>query len=73
MIEKVKLISKNPLVAASEEVNQAGVMSFVEATENKKKDDDEEKYETAVLERAIVKIGHLLALGFGEAGSKIIG
>ena len=25
-----------------------------------------------MLERAIVKIGHLLALGFGEAGSKII-
>jgi len=30
-------------------------------------------YETQVLERAIVKIGHLLALGFGEAGSGIIG
>lgn len=29
--------------------------------------------ETAVLEKAIVKIGHLLALGFGEAGSSIIG
>jgi len=26
-----------------------------------------------VLERAIVKIGHLLALGFGEAGTNIIG
>jgi hypothetical protein len=25
-----------------------------------------------LLEKAIVKIGHLLALGFGEAGSKII-
>ena len=25
-----------------------------------------------MLEKAIVKIGHLLALGFGEAGSKII-
>ncbi len=24
------------------------------------------------MEQAIVKIGHLLALGFGEAGSKII-
>jgi len=34
---------------------------------------DEQMYETAVLERAIVKIGHLLALGFGEAGSGIIG
>jgi len=25
------------------------------------------------LEKAIVKIGHLLALGFGEAGAGIIG
>lgn len=28
--------------------------------------------ETQVLEQTIVKIGALLALGFGEAGSKII-
>lgn len=28
--------------------------------------------ETEVLEQTIVKIGALLALGFGEAGSKII-
>lgn len=26
-----------------------------------------------MLEQTIMKIGHLLALGFGEAGSKIIG
>lgn len=38
----------------------------------KKKNSDEPQYETAILEKAIVKIGHLLALGFGEAGSKII-
>ena len=30
------------------------------------------QYETVVLEKAIIKIGHLLALGFGEAGSRII-
>jgi len=30
------------------------------------------EYETQILENAIVKIGHLLAIGFGEAGSKII-
>lgn len=28
--------------------------------------------ETAILEQAIQKIGHLLTLGFGEAGSSII-
>jgi hypothetical protein len=29
-------------------------------------------YETVILEQTIIKIGALLALGFGEAGSKII-
>jgi hypothetical protein len=31
-----------------------------------------QQYETEVLENTIVKIGALLALGFGEAGSAII-
>jgi hypothetical protein len=35
--------------------------------------DEKDLYETEVLERAIVKIGYLLALGFGEAGASIIG
>ena len=30
------------------------------------------QYETQILENAIIKIGHLLALGFGEAGAKIL-
>ena len=41
-------------------------------TSKKKKKLGEADYETAILERAIVKIGHLLALSFGEAGSRII-
>lgn len=35
MIEKIKAIAKNPLVAASEEVNEAGVMSFMSQNEEK--------------------------------------
>lgn len=77
MIEKVKLIAENPLAAASDEINQAGIMSFINKSEEKVKSDkemkEESQYETAVLEKAIVKIGHLLALGFGEAGAGIIG
>ena len=77
MIEKVKLIAKNPLAAATDEVHEAGVMSFMSKSDEKNIDEKERKeasqYETAVLERAIVKIGHLLALGFGEAGGGIIG
>lgn len=33
---------------------------------------EEERYETKILEKTIIKIGALLALGFGEAGSNII-
>lgn len=42
-----------------------------QAQKNDKGSNDAE-YETQILEKAIVKIGHLLAIGFGEAGSKII-
>ena len=99
MIEKVKIIAANPMSAATEEVNQAGVFSVADSDQkrqtmkklkkSRKKNDDgqfiefdeedednvDEKdlYETDVLERAIVKIGYLLALGFGEAGASIIG
>ena len=76
MIEKVKLIAKNPLAAATEEIEQAGVMSFMnkeDKTLNSKEQKIVSEYETSVLEKAIVKIGHLLALGFGEAGAGIIG
>jgi len=34
--------------------------------------DKKEVFETVILEQTIVKIGALLALGFGEAGSKVI-
>jgi len=99
MIEKVKIIASNPMSAATEEVNLAGVYSFAQSDNKKsllklkkksmkmsgmssemieKEEDDDEVdekdlYETEVLERAIVKIGYLLALGFGEAGASIIG
>jgi len=33
---------------------------------------DKSQYETAILERLIIKTGTLLALGFGEAGANII-
>jgi len=67
MLEKVKLIAKNPLAAASDELEQAGVLSVL--AQQGKKNKEEQQYETALLEKAIMKIGHLLAIGFGEAGS----
>ena len=101
MIEKVKIISQNPMSASTDEVNYAGVFSFANTKnemDDKKKSinfsklsekekkkfreqelalqlkiKEEEQYETKILEKAIVKIGYLLALGFGEAGASIIG
>ncbi len=76
MLEKVKRIAKNPLEAAQMEENEALLMEEVakKKTPNSKKDKKKEEatYETTILEKTIIKIGALLALGFGEAGSEII-
>lgn len=79
MIHKVRKIAKNPLEAAQEEENQALAFErFMQAEARKgrgkkdKKKDKEAPYETVILESTIVKIGALLAIGFGEAGSNII-
>ncbi len=78
MVVKVKRISENPLLAAQEEENEALIHEQEEERERKlnggkrKKKIKGEVMETKLLEQTIVKIGSLLALGFGEAGSKII-
>ena len=43
-----------------------------ELKQKNKQEKEESNYETQILERTIIKIGALLALGFGEAGSEII-
>ena len=71
MLEIVKKIAKDPSSAASqEEMKFAGIHAFLKSKDTKKKLD--QNMETAILEQAIQKIGHLLTLGFGEAGSGII-
>lgn len=57
MVVKVNAIAKNPLSAKDAKMI---------------KKDGLENMETVDIENAIVKIGTLLALGFGEAGSEII-
>jgi hypothetical protein len=75
MIDRVKRIAKNPLGYLTE---QSGV-GFFELEKNAeekgccgRKLKNPIRYETEVLEDTIVKIGALLAIGFGEAGSSII-
>lgn len=70
MLEIVKKIAKNPSSAsASDEMQNAGIYTYMKQDQKEKID---QNLETAILENAIQKIGHLLILGFGDAGSSII-
>jgi len=57
MIENVNKIARNPILAKDLKLNK----------------DDGNQMETIIIENAIIKIGSLLALGFGDAGCEIIG
>ncbi|CAK92800.1 unnamed protein product (macronuclear) [Paramecium tetraurelia] len=72
MLETVKKISENPLVAAQEEENKAFIQMIENGEMKALEDKEDERLETVILQKLIVKIGTLLALGFGEAGSQII-
>ena len=84
MISKVKEITKNPIEALQknekEEITKALIQeeeeknAFCNCSNDKKstKKKKEAPLETEVLENTITKIGALLALSFGDAGSEII-
>ncbi|EAR83046.2 adenylate/guanylate cyclase domain protein (macronuclear) [Tetrahymena thermophila SB210] len=73
MLETIKLIADNPLDAAK--ISEEKAMAEQELKKNKVKLselNEQKSDETYLLESTIMKIGALLAIGFGEAGSKII-
>ncbi|EGR30957.1 hypothetical protein IMG5_120200 [Ichthyophthirius multifiliis] len=75
MLVKIKMISENPLEAARISEDEAVAEEEYKKTLNKKELEillRKKQYETTILETTIIKIGGLLALGFGEAGSQII-
>lgn len=72
MMTKVKRISENPLKAQQDEENEQLIIEQYELGANRKKGNKEAPLETVMLEQTLIKIGGLLALGFGEAGSNII-
>jgi len=78
MIKKIKNISNNPLEAVQkgEELDYLNCLEedHLRRTEccYDKKKKKVTTLETIMLEKTITKIGALLALGFGEAGSEII-
>jgi class 3 adenylate cyclase len=91
MIDKVKLIAANPLVATrigdnmhrqEEEAlerlfelrqNATGLTGFWIRYKHRNLGKRSDPLETVILEKTIIKIGGLLALGFGEAGGDVIG
>lgn len=74
MMRKINNITENPLNAAKIEEEEAFLWGKMLQDHKSMAREKEEQanYETSVLEKIIVKIGGLLALGFGEAGSEII-
>lgn len=89
MIKRVESISKDPLVAmkmADEEFKTEERLKARAKGQNTKQmvtkvrdaftcvaKETEAPMETLILEKTIIKLGSLLALGFGEAGANIIG
>ena len=74
MIQTVRSIASNPLQAIQEEEKQSVLKEeAIESTIVVKSAKEPQKIlETQILEKLIIKIGALMALGFGEAGSEII-
>ncbi|CAD8192818.1 unnamed protein product [Paramecium pentaurelia] len=75
MMQKIEMIAANPLEAVNIEEQEDLIMEELEKSqdvEKLKQKEIEKHMETYVLQRLIMKVGALLAVGFGEAGSEII-
>lgn len=72
ILTKLKFIAKNPQAAVNEdmEIESIELLQMInDDTTKKNKRKEDRSSETVILEQAITKISHLLAIGFGEAGS----
>ncbi|CAD8157087.1 unnamed protein product [Paramecium octaurelia] len=75
MIQKIELIANNPLEAVNIEEQEDLITQELEKNKDIQKIRQrqiEQTTETYLLQELIMKIGALLAVGFGEAGSEII-
>ena len=70
MVQKVRRISHNPIHANRVEEEQEIFWDNFYKTDKKKKLEKEEEndYETTILEKTIARLGKLLAVGFGDIG-----
>ena len=74
MVRKIGRISKNPLQAAEMEEKEDQELKLILQKDPQayQRMLEAQSYEPAILEKIVIKIGNLLAIGFGEAGSQII-
>lgn len=75
MIKKIKNISNDPISAIEKNEEIDYQKDMLDKEDNKNccsKSVNKESLETFLLNKTLTKIGTLLALGYGEAGSKII-
>jgi hypothetical protein len=68
MYEKVVILSKNPMAATSEDfATKTGIASLLQSNSASQAQD-----EIHLIDKSIMKIAYLLAVGYGEAGTSII-
>ena len=74
MLQTINNITDNPLKARNIEEEEAFFWEKIVKDNKKvaKEREEMENYETSLLEKIIKKIGGLLAIGFGQAGSELI-
>lgn len=75
MMERIKIIQKNPMKLCSDDATEGMGMLELELQKKQEKLKKNKKkkhkatYETEILETSLTKIGRLLGLCFGEAGA----
>lgn len=68
MYEKVVILSRNPMAATEDDfASKNGIASMLQAKSGAKQQD-----EIHLIDKSIMKIAYLLAVGYGEAGTGII-
>lgn len=68
MYEKVVILSRNPMAATTDDfATKAGVASLLQSKSGNAAQD-----EIHLIDKSIMKIAYLLAVGYGEAGTNII-
>lgn len=67
MFEKVSILSRDPMSATSDDfVNRAGIVSLLQS---RTKTDEDELH---LIDKSLMKVAYLLAVGFGDAGTGVI-